>query len=83
MGKLIELKRPDPASRAEMVEFARELLLYIYENETEILLIGLKGQEGIEAMGLILEGQTSRNVDRTLDLMEAWVSEWEYEAEDD
>lgn len=83
MGKLIEINRPKPKSCAEMVEFARELLIYIYENETEILLIGMKGKEGMEAMGLILEGQTSRSVDRVQDLMEAWVCEWEYEAEDD
>jgi hypothetical protein len=83
MAKIIDLERPKPASRPEVIEFIRELLIYAYANEVNILIAAMKSADGMEAHGVILPGETSRNVDRLLDLTEAWVSEWEYEAEDD
>jgi hypothetical protein len=83
MGKIVELERPKPASRPEVIEFIRELLIYAYNHEISLFLCGYKSDDGMEAQGIILENESSRNVDRTLDLMEAWVCEWEYEAEDD
>jgi hypothetical protein len=83
MTNIVEMERPKPASSPEVVEFLRELLLLAYEQRIELCIVGVATTDEREANGVYTAGTTIRDIERLQDIIDSWVGEIEYEAEDD
>jgi hypothetical protein len=83
MTNIVEMERPKPASSPEVVEFLRELLLLAYEQRIELCIVGVATTDEREANGVYTPGTTIRDIERLQDIIDSWVGEIEYEAEDD
>lgn len=74
------LPRPKPASSPEVIEFLRELLITAYNEDVEAVIYGLVGRSGLEANGCVSTGTSNRQIDRVLDLLEDWASDYEFDS---
>lgn len=80
--KVIELPRQKAASGDDVIAFIRALLINAHETQISIFVCGIKSDEGMQAQGIVMDGETSRSVDRLLDLVDNWATEREYEIDD-
>lgn len=74
-----ELPRPKPASPPEVIEFLRELLITAHIERIDSVLYIAMGPDLMQAHGMISEKTSSRQVDRGLDMLEDWASDYEYD----
>ena len=78
------IPRPKPASSPEVIEFLRELLITAYLEDVQGIVYAMTSTTGRTAHGVLESGVSSREVDRMLDMLENWASDFEFDtAEDD
>jgi hypothetical protein len=81
MADIKQLPIRKPASRPEVIEFLRELILTAYEEPIENILYVLWGEHGRETHGILSPGTTFRDAERAVDFMDAWVADLDLDDE--
>lgn len=78
MAKIIPLNAPKPKTCPEIIEMLRDLLIAAHNERIEVFIYGFISDLGMEANGIVSPDNTSRQVDRVLDMLEDWATDQEY-----
>lgn len=78
MAKIKAIDLPSPASSPEVIEMLRDLLVAAYNERIELFVYGFISSSGMEANGVLSPDNSSRQVDRLLDMLEDWAVDNEY-----